>query len=397
MRNRLHGQKKGILLVVVVVVGTLAAGLLWTNKRYVKHQPRRWYGYLSSSQNLAERGDGGAAKNLRLYDPMGIDQDGDGNVYISDRGRGSTGGVVWKIDLEGAAHAVAGTGLRGLPYEGDQAVGSNLGMPQGMFVDGSDRLYFADSKHYAVFRIDREGRLSWIAGSGRRGFKGDGGLAIEAEMNTPHDIQIDSWGNLYVADVNNHRIRKITPDGFIRTVAGTGEPGYSGDGGPAEAAQLNTPYGVFIDRDGRLLIADSSNHVVRRVDARGVITTIAGVGQAGYAGDGGPAQHAMFDSPQSLTMDATGRLYVGDEHNHVIRLIETDGLISTLAGSGEAGFAKDGQSAARASLNDPENVLVRDDASVLITDGDNARVLLVKVDGSVWSFAGGARASPAVE
>ena len=175
---------------------------------------------------------------------------------------------------------------------------------------------------------------------------------------------------------------------MIETAAGTGEAGYAGDGAPATAARLNGPYGTCVDTADRLLIADSFNHVIRRVDEDGVITTIAGAGAAGYAGDGGPALQGLFDTPQSLAVDGDGRIYVGDEHNHAIRVVGTDGVISAFIGNGLPGFAAEGVTANQAQLNDPENLLLLRDGSMLITDGDNGRVLRVKPDGAVQPFAG---------
>ena len=199
---------------------------------------------------------------------------------------------------------------------------------------------------------------------------------------------IDSKGNVYIADVMNHRIRKVDGEGVITTVAGTGVIGYSGDEGPAVDAQLNTPWGILIDADDHLLIADSENHVIRKVDNDGIIRTIAGSGQRGFDGDGGAALSAKFDAPQALALDSQGRLYIGDEHNNAIRVIELDGSVRTLVGTRGPGFSGDGGPAQLAQIADPENILIRRDGSILITVRDNSRVRLVSPDGMISTFAG---------
>ena len=340
--------------------------------------------------SAADVGNGRAATDIVLLDPMGIARNSSGTVYITDRGRGTRGRFVWRVEPDGTAHVIAGTGRRGGSPAGVPALESSLGSPEGVAVDEGGLVYVVDSANHVVLRIEHDGGMTRIAGTGERGFGGDGGPATDASLAMPYDLRFDSRGNLYIADFGNHRIRRVTPDGMIETAAGTGEAGYSGDGAPATAARLNGPYGAFVDAADRLLIADSFNHVIRRVDEDGVITTIAGAGAAGYAGDGGPALQALFDTPQSLAVDGDGRIYVGDEHNHAIRVVGTDGVISAFIGNGLPGFAAEGVTANQAQLNDPENLLLLGDGSMLITDGDNGRVLRVKPDGAVQPFAGGA-------
>jgi sugar lactone lactonase YvrE len=319
---------------------------------------------------------------------MGLAEDPAGNVFVSDRGRGLRGRMIWRIAPDGSAHAVAGTGRKGSPLPGADALRSPLRSPEGLCLDSRGRLVFADQAENAVLRIAADGRLGRVAGTGERGFGGDGGPATRAALHKPYDVRADSRGNLFVADVGNHRIRRIDSDGIITTVAGTGEPGYSGDGGPAAGARLDTPYGVFLDGRDRLWIADTENHVVRRVDEHGIIATVAGVGRPGFGGDGGPARDALLDAPQSLWIDSGGRVFVGDEHNHAVRVIDPTGTISTLVGDGRPGLAEDGAAGTRARLNDPENVLLRPDGTLLVTDADNGRVVRVDASGRVQPFAG---------
>lgn len=334
-------------------------------------------------ESYAELGHGGPATRIRLYKPMGLAEDRWGNVYVSTRT-----GLIWKIDPLASAYIIAGTGRRGISRSSSSALHSDLGELQALFVDDVGRIYFTDASNHVALRIDPSGELVRVAGLGISGYSGDGGLARRATLNKPYDIKGDAAGNLYVADHGNHRIRKISKDGRISTVAGTGQVGYEGDGGPAIEAKLNGPYGVNVDRRGRLLIADSANHVIRRVDQNGTITTIAGNGRRGFAGDKGPASEALFDHPEAIFVDRDDRIYIGDEHNHAIRVIERDGTISTLIGNGSAGFTPDGERALHAQLNDPESVIVRNDGSVLVVDRRNERVRIMRSDGSIQTFAG---------
>jgi sugar lactone lactonase YvrE len=369
-----------------LVLALLLAGAgLWLVRGELRLALRRLH---SPALAPGELGDGGPARALRLFDPMGLAQDPDGNVFVSDRGRGLRGRLIWRITPDGVAHALAGTGSKGDPLPGVEALRSPLRSPEGLCLDAAGRLVFADQAASLVLRIDAAGRLERVAGTGARGFGGDGGPATDATLHQPYDVRADSRGNLFVADVANHRIRRIGADGIITTVAGTGEAGYSGDGGPAREARLHTPYGVFLDARDRLWIADTENHVVRRVDGDGTITTVAGTGRRGFGGDGGPAREALLDAPQSLWIDAGGRVFVGDEHNHAVRVIDPDGTISTLAGDGRPGRAEDGAAGARARLRDPEAVLLRPDGTLLVTDGDNGRVVRLDRAGRLQPFAG---------
>lgn len=342
-------------------------------------------------------GSGQPARAISMFDPVGLAEDARGNLYFADRGSGARAGVhighfIWRIVPSGMAEVVAGTGIKGTPGDGQQALEADLGAPAGLAMDSTGRLHFADPYNHIVMRIEADGRLTRIAGTGEPGFSGDGGSARDAALNKPYDIDLDAAGNLYIADYANHRVRMVAPDGRIATLAGTGTPGYSGDHGPPAQAQLNGVYGVHVHQDGRLLIADSGNHVVRQVARDGTITTLAGTGEAGNSGDGGPAERARLDAPESLFVDAAGRLYVGDESNHNIRVIEPAGIITTLIGDGAPGYAMVGQPASEAPLNDPEYLLVRADGTFVISDGDTGRLLTLD-DGKVAVVAGPARRS----
>ncbi len=361
------------------------------NSPLMRSVDARLYNHRHQLLSAAELGDGEAVARIQLFDPMGLDRDPLGDLLVSDRGSGGSGRVVWRLGTDGTARILAGTGRRGTAPIGILARDSDLGSPQGLCVDATGRVYFADSYNHVILRIEKDGTLQRMAGIGRPGAEGDGGLATEAALNQPYDVRLDSEGSFYIADFGNHRIRKVTPDGLMHTVAGRGEAGYSGDGGPAIAARLNGPYGLYADARIGLLIADSYNHVIRVVDRRGYIRTLAGTGRRGLAGDGGPAPRANFDTPQSLSVSASGSIYVGDEHNHVIRVIRTDGSIHRVAGTGIAGFSPDGTPADSGRLQDPENILTSSDGVVLFTEAGNARVRYIGPDGRLGTIAGGAR------
>ena len=334
-------------------------------------------------------GDGAPALDLRLFNPMGIAQGPSGDLYVSDRGRDRGGRLIWRFDENQRAHLVAGVGKFGFAQAGERATEAELAAPEGLAFDAVGRLHFVDTRSQRVLRIEHDGTLAVVAGTGRKGYTGNGGPADRARLHNPTDVRIDEEGNIYIADVFNHMVRRVDPDGIIETVAGTGTPGYSGDGGPAREADLNEPWGIFIHPvTGRLLIADGANNRVREVDEDGVIRTVVGSGEMGYSGDGGPALEARLDSPQSLGFDCAGRMYIGDEHNHVIRVVEADSTIRTLVGTGTPGRAPDGAVGQEAPLNDPENLHVSCDGTVYVTDGENARVIEVQPDRTVRRIAG---------
>lgn len=194
-----------------------------------------------------------------------------------------------------------------------------------------------------------------IVGTGSKGFSGDGGMASAAQINNPFGIARGPDGALYICDTDNHRIRKVTPDGKISTVAGTGERGWSGDGGPALSAKLNEPYEVRFDAAGNVFWVERMSHTVRKLDVKsGTITTVAGCGEVGFSGDGGPATQAKFNQPHSIAFDAAGDLYICDILNHRIRKVDMkSGVVSTFAGTGEKKTAPDGSKFAGAALHGP--------------------------------------------
>uniref|UniRef100_UPI001FE0E2EF NHL repeat-containing protein n=1 Tax=Spirosoma luteum TaxID=431553 RepID=UPI001FE0E2EF len=300
-------------------------------------------------------GDGGAATAASLSGPSGLAFDASGNFYIADGGNQR----IRKVSTAGIISTVAGTGISGFSGDGGAATSASLYGPADMAYDASGNLYIADIGNRRVRKVNTSGIISTVAGNGFVGFSGDGGAATAAGLYFPTGVAYDASGNLYIADANNNRIRKVSPSGIISTVAGSGGSGFFlGDGGPATAASLVSPTSVAVDASGNLYIAELNNARIRKVSTSGIISTVAGNGSQGFSGDGGPATAASLVSPTSVAVDASGNLYIADFDNHRIRKVSTSGIISTVVGTGVAGFSGDGGPATGALLYRPSGVVV---------------------------------------
>jgi len=258
-------------------------------------------------------------------------------------------------------------------------------LPSGIAYDAAGNLYFADVNRHQVYEATLAGALVVIAGSGVQGFSGDGGSALTAELDSPQGVAVGPDGTIYIADTGNQRIRVIAA-GQISTFAGNGVKGFLGDGGPATAAEFRLPVAVAVDLSGALLICDSGNQRVRRVSG-GQISTSAGNGVQGFAGDGGVAAAAEFDTPSGVAVGADGRVFVADEHNQRIRVIAVSGTISTFAGTGVAGYSGDGSAATAAKLSMPRGVAAIGGA-VVFADANNQRIRSVDASGTISTMAG---------
>lgn len=290
---------------------------------------------------------------------------------------------------------VAGTGVAGVSGEGGPATAAELAYPAGVAVGADGRAYVADTENHRIRRIELNGFLTTLAGTGERGFSGDGGLATAARLDTPTGVAIDSDGGVYIADKGNHRVRRIDPNGVITTVAGTDPAGYRGDEGLATAAGLDHPSGVTRAPDGTLYIADlgnliipeASNNVIRRVAPNNIITTLAG-GVDGFRGDGGPVSAARFFGPNGIAAGPDGSIYIADTDNNRIRRAGPNGLITTVAGTGEYGSRGDGGPSAAAQIQYPLGVAVGPDGSVYIADTMNHRIRHIGPEGIITTIAG---------
>jgi uncharacterized protein (TIGR03437 family) len=287
-----------------------------------------------------------------------------------------------------------GNGVPGYGGDNGPAEAAQLNWPDGVAVDISGNLYIADTENHRIRKVSG-GMISTVAGDGTWGFGGDGGPAIAAQLGTPAGIAVDSQGNLYIAEPDNHRVRKVS-NGIITTVAGSGTSGFSGDGGPAVFARLRGPTGVTVDARGNLYIADSRNHRIRKV-AGGVITTVAGDGVAGFGGDNGPAVSAHLNGPSRVSVDATGNLFIADYWNFRVRRISPGGTISTIAGNGRVGSGGDGGAAHAAPLGWTDGIAVDAVGKVYLTDALSHRIRLltpVVATVSAASFAPSAPLAP---
>ncbi len=311
-------------------------------------------------------GDGGPALNSSMT-PADVAIDTSGNLYVAD----GSNRRIRKISPGGTINTYAGTGNQGFSGDGGLAADADLAWPDRLTFDATGNLYFIDGRR--VRKTTAAGIISTVAGNGTSAFSGDGGPAIDAGLPGPHDIAVDTAGNLYVADNFAHVIRKITSDGNIQTIAGTPlSSGFSGDGGLAINAKLSQPASVSIDADGNLYIADTSNHRIRKISVDGIITTVAGSSVRGFDGDGGPATSAALYYPSFVQVEPDQSFLVSTDHR--VRHVNLAGIISTLAGTGVAAFGGDGGQAAAAKLNSPYGMAVDSAGSVYIADWGNNRV-----------------------
>lgn len=329
---------------------------------------------------------------IKLIYPNGLALDAQGNLYISDIGAHR----IFKL-TGNRLTVIAGTGEGGFSGDGGPATQARLFAPHDLGFDAAGNLFIADTYNQRIRRLDQQGVITTIAGNGKAEYAGDNGPALQAALNNPQGLAFDRAGNLLIADTFNHVIRRVAPAGIITTFAGS-VPGHGGDGGPANKAQINLPMAVAVSPDGSVYISDAANSRIRRVTPDGVIQTVIGYGPAqdtyggGYAGDGGPAAKGKIFSATDLKFDATGNLYLTDSGNHRLRVVRA-GIILTLAGSGKLGFTGDGGPATAAALNTPQKIALAQDGSILIADRANQRVRKIDPRGVITTLAGTHNAS----
>jgi uncharacterized protein (TIGR03437 family) len=315
--------------------------------------------------------------------PQGVAVDNSGNFYVSDTGNN----VVRKVARNGVIATIAGNGTAGSNGDGSAGTGAQLNAPMGLAVDSSGNVYIADSLNAKVRKVSSGGVISTVAGNGTPGFGGDGASATGAQINTPLGLALDGAGNLYIADFSNNRIRMVSPGGTITTVAGNGNGGYSGDGGLAVNAQLNTPTGVGLDAAGNLYIADAGNNVIRKVSPAGMISTIAGNGTAGYSGDGGPARQAQLINPRAIAVDAVGNILIADGSTVIRQIVYPTGIITTIGGNGSRGYSGDGGLALSAQISGPTAVALDATGDLYLADTNNNAVRLLQSAGTGTSIS----------
>ena len=320
-------------------------------------------------------GDGGPATSASLRSPSGVAVDGSGNVLIADQDNHRIRRVA---SGTGIITTIAGYGgHRGNIGDGGPATSAQLYSPSKVVVDSIGNLLIADTGNNKVRRVDTSGNITTVAGKGDYDFSGDGGPATRATFRNLTGVAVDSIGNLFIADQQNNRIRRVDAGtGIITAVAGTGTyAAFDGDGGPATSARLSNPTDVAVDSIGNLLIADTGNNRVRRVDTSGIITTVAGTGTGGFSGDGGAGTSAALFSPSRVAVDGGGNVFIVDFGNQRIRRVAAStGIITTLAGNGEAGYSGDGGPATSAALKSPTGLALDTGGNLLIADTGNNRI-----------------------
>ena len=317
-------------------------------------------------------GDGGPATSAQLRSVDGLAVDRQGNVYIAD----TANYRVRKVGLGGVISTLAGKGGGGGALgDGGPATSARLDAPRSVAVDGQGNVYIADYNAHRVRVVRPNGTITTFAGTGQASFSGDGGPAATARLYAPAAVAVDGQGNVYIVDSYNHRVRKVSTDGRISTIAGTGRQGSSGDGGPATSATMTYPYGLAVDAPGNVYV--SGDGYIRKVSRDGTITKVVGGG--GSVGDGGPATSAQVRVPAGLAADGKGNLYIADYSDHRVRQVSPAGTITTLAGTRTGGFAGDGGPAASAKLFAPRGLTLDSHGNVYIGDSQNYRVRKVTV------------------
>jgi len=346
---------------------------------------------VAGNGSQAYSGDGGMATAAQLNAPWGVAADGGGNLYIGDSGNHT----VRKIAANGTISTVAGTGVRGDSGDGGPAALAQIDVPLGVAVDGAGSVYVAECLGARIRKLSAAGAIATVAGTGTAGYAGDGGPAVNAELACPHGVAVDASGNLFIADTYNHRVRKIGPDGTISTVAGNGTPGFSGDGGPALKAQLSAPTSLAMDASGNLYVADTGNNRIRRISRDGTISTVAGCADMYHesSDDGLPATSAVLSGPQGVAADTAGNLYIAETRGNHVRRVSAAGIISTVAGRALYGYlayfdgnldlflhgySGDGGPATSALLGSPYGLAVDSNFNVYVADLPNGAVRMLK-------------------
>lgn len=327
-------------------------------------------------------GDGDKVEKARINTGQVCQVAPDGSYYIADWGNHR----IRKVSASGIITTVAGKGSAGNSGDGGPALQAELRNPHRVISRKDGSLLIADQGNHSIRIVTPDGIINTYAGSGNSGFSGDGGPALQAEVYYPRGLAVSPDGSVYFSDCYNNRIRMIDPSGIITTVAGTGNAGYTGGGGLATAAEINQPQEVVF-YDGSVYFSDQDNHCIRKITPDGKISTVAGNGKRGYTGDGGLATEAELDTPEGFGLDKNGRLYIAEQNNHCIRVVDAKGVITTFAGTGKSGNTGDGGSAINATFSEPHAIAIGYDGSIYVSDVNNHNIR--KVESSTYGLAFG--------
>jgi hypothetical protein len=350
----------------------LFGSVLSSNAQYISTVAGNGVGAGTGSGTYA--GDGGVATAAGLFGLTSVAFDGAGNIYIADKNNN----VIRKVNTLGVISTIAGTGVAGYSGDGGAAISARLNQPYGVAVDNTGTVYISDNGNNVIRKVSSAGIIFTYAGTGAAGYSGDGGAATAATLNSPQGIVLSDSGWLYIADASNNVVRVVDSAKKILTVAGTGAAGYSGNGGMATSAALHYPTSVALDVYQNIYVSDYLNNVVRKISAAtGTISTVAGNGTMGAAGDGGAATAAQLHFPSGVSVDGARNLYIADQGNNVVRRVDSTGIIVNFAGTHTNGYLGDGGLALNAQLSSPKGVAADGWGRVYIADYDNNVVRVV--------------------
>jgi len=323
-------------------------------------------------------GDNGPATNARLNVPVAVALDSSHNLYIADSANHRIRMVAASGSSAGRINTIVGNGTVGYAGDGGPATAAELYAPYGVRLDAAGNLYISDLLNHVVRKVDTKGKIGTYAGNNQYGYFGDGVPATSTSLNQPVGLAFDAAGNLYIGDSQNDRVRTVSPAGIINTLAGNGWTNTAqGDGGPAAQASVWEPFGVAVDGAGNVYIADSENNLVRMVTPSGLINTVAGASTPGFYGDGNLAAGAQLNRPWDVVADAAGDLYIADYGNSRIRMVDTGGIITTIAGGPGPGYAGDGGPATAAKLQNPSGIARDTNGNLYIADSANNVIRLL--------------------
>jgi streptogramin lyase len=322
-------------------------------------------------------GDGGPATQAMLDNPFGLVRGPDGALWFCEY----TGHRIRRVTPDGVIHTAAGTGQKGYSGDGGPATAATFNLPHEIRFDKAGNYYIADMTNHAVRRVDaKTGVITTFAGTGQPGYSGDGGPAAQAQLKQPHSIQFGPDGSLYICDIGNNVIRKVDPKtGTITTFAGTGKPGDTPDGAPIAGTPLKGPRSLDFDKDGNLWLVTREGNQVLKFDLKaGKISIVAGSGKKGFTGNGGPAREATLSGPKGVAIDAEGNAWLADTESHSIRMINAKtGTLELVAGTGEKGDGPDGDPL-HCQMARPHGVFVDKDGSVYVGDSETHRVRVLR-------------------
>jgi len=324
----------------------------------------------------------GPALRVPNLAPLHLYMGTDGSLYVSSLDTD----IIHKINKDGAVTPVAGNGQTGFSGDGGPATAAQLNGPGSVAVDKNGTIYIPDTSNNRIRKVTPDGIISTIAGTGTAGFSGDGGPATAAEINGVEGMAVGPDGSLYLADYENQRIRKIAPNGNITTIAGTGTKGYTGTPTPAVSAQLNDPNSIAVADDGTIYIGNLGSDTVQKIDKTGILSTVAGNGTTGRTGDGGPATSATLAIPD-LSLGADGTIYISNYGSDTVRKVTANGVITTIAGTGAEGNTGDGGPATAAQLKSPSSVVTDARGAVYIADYGNKQIRRIDPNGTISVIA----------